>query len=117
MAKKNAKKNLWAIAPHKHRKILELLRAGVSIRETARVVGVGIRTVQRRKAVVDGEMVESISAEDGAQAVAFRSKRWRCSVHGWVEVEPCVMCTTLAAMRPARGASGPHGTSGGTSLN
>lgn len=101
LAKKIDKKNPWAIAPRKHRKILELLRAGVSIRETSRVVGVGIRTVQRRKAILDGELVDSITEEDGETAIAFRSARWRCPVHGWVEVRPCVMCTTLAAMNAA----------------
>ena len=102
MAKKT-KKNLWAIAPHKHRKILELLRAGVSIYEVSRVVGVGTNTVQRRKAIVDAELIGEISEDDGEQAIAFRSSRWRCPVHGWVEYDPCVMCTSLAAMRPARG--------------
>jgi len=98
LAKKQAKKNPWAIAPHKHRKILELLRAGVSIYEVSRVVGVGTNTVQRRKAIVDAELNDEISKDDGEQAIEFRALRWRCPVHGLVEFNPCVMCTSLAAI-------------------
>lgn len=101
MAKKTAKKNSWAIAAHKHRKILELLRAGVSIYEVSRVVGVGTKTVQRRKTIVDAEMIGEISEDDGEQAIAFRASRWRCPVHGLVEFSPCVICTSLAAIKPA----------------
>lgn len=91
----------------KHEKILEMLRAGVGIRTTAKVVGVGVRTVQRRRAVVEDEFAEATKAEAGE--VEFGSQRWRCPAHGWVEVRPCVMCASLAAMR-----GGPRG---GTSSN
>ena len=105
MAKKKAKKNSWAIASHKHRKILELLRAGVSIYEVSRIVGVGTNTVQRRKVIIDAELTGEISKDDGEQAIEFRASRWRCPVHGLVVFKPCVMCTSLAAIDNRGGTS------------
>ena len=97
MNKKIERKNSRAIAISKHEKILELLRAGVSIYEVSRVVGVGTKPVQQRKEIVNAELIDEISKEDGQPAIDFRATRWRCPVHGLVEYKPCVMCTSMAA--------------------
>lgn len=102
MAKKTTQKNNFAIEPKKHRKILQMLEAGCSVRDTARAVGVGINTVQRRQSMLAAECTAEITRDDGSEAITFRAARWRCPVHGPVTVRPCVMCTSLAAVA-ARG--------------
>lgn len=96
---KSRRKNRWAIVPAKHRKILQLLREGYGVKATAKIVGVGVRTVQRRKklqldraAAADGEKEEKLE-------VAFRDLRSPhvCPQHGPVKVWPCVACAALAA--------------------
>ena len=103
MNEKTERKNSRAIAISKHEKILELLRAGVSIYEVSRSMGVGTKPVQQRKEIVNAELIEEISKEDGQPAIDFRATRWRCPVHGLVEYKPCVMCASIAAMDKSRG--------------
>lgn len=100
----------WALASRKHEQILELLRDGVSVPKTARIVGVGRQTVQRRKEIVDREIAEQIAAEDGrdvGEVVAFVRSRWKCPKHGWLEVRPCVICASVAARESAGPVAGP----------
>lgn len=95
-------KNPWGITPEKHRQILKLLRSGVSIRETARVVGVGIQTVQRRCELLHQELDEAVANELGRPSIRFRRVLGRrCAVHGPVTVWPCVACAALAARESA----------------
>ena len=99
---KNKKQSNWAIAPQKHRKILQMLRAGKSVWQVAMELGVGVRTVQRRKLIVEAEADRGIARDDGCDVrdvISFRRVKWNCPVHGPVDFRPCVICTTQAAMR------------------
>lgn len=85
------KKFNWRIASDRHKKILELLRAGFGIRRVASSVGVGVRTVQRRAEVLR-------LAEIGEGEIDYRrtTKASACPVHGPVNVWPCVACAATA---------------------
>ena len=79
----------WKIEATKHQQILELLRSGVGIRTTARRVGVGVMTVQRRAEVLRQEGLEE--GETDYRRVMSR----RCPVHGKLAVWPCVACAAI----------------------
>lgn len=91
----------WAILPEQHREILRLLRLGFSVRKTAEIVGVGHRTVQRRRARLmlefEAEAEDELECEEGEALIKFRDVSGRCEVHGPINVQPCVLCTALAA--------------------
>ena len=77
----------WRVAGDQHRNILKLLEHGVGIRRIAQIVGVGVRTVQRRKAFLD----ELSDSQRGFHDLGAGQVK-RCPVHGAVNVWPCVMC-------------------------
>lgn len=87
----------WSIVPAKHRKILELLREGVGVKTTAKLVGVGVRTVQRRKQLQLERMAAREGDIDERLEVDFKRADQVCPVHGLVTVWPCVACQALAA--------------------
>jgi hypothetical protein len=89
-------KRRWSIESKKHQSIIKLLRHGVGICTIAEIVGVGVRTVQRRKEFLDAELTQSVAKDDG-QAVAFSTGRHVCEVHGAVSVWPCVACAAIAS--------------------
>ena len=80
-------KGEWMIAEAKHRRIVKLLESGFGIRRTARLVGVGVRTVQRR---ADLLRVADLAPNE----VDFRRTviKRRCPEHGMVGIWPCVAC-------------------------
>lgn len=88
----------WKILPAKHRKILDLLRAGVGVCKTAAIVGVGVRTVQRRVDAI--RVMESPELEIDFRVkgdIGERIRKHTCPVHGVVTVWPCVACAAIAA--------------------
>jgi hypothetical protein len=89
-------KRRWAIESKKHQSIIKLLRHGVGICTIAEIVGVGVRTVQRRKELLDQELASTLADEEG-QAIAFSTGRHVCEVHGAVSVWPCVACAAIAS--------------------
>ncbi len=93
-------KRQWAIIPKKHRQILRLLRKGVGIKTTATIVGVGVRTVQRRKQLIEQQLNDP--STDEVLAVEFKRlvKPKACPVHGPVTVWPCVACQAIAMRQP-----------------
>lgn len=96
-------KRRWALEADKHRAILKLLKHGVGVCTTASIVGVGVRTVQRRKALLEQETNEQIASEDRLpteEVVSFKAAKrsqTRCPIHGPVTVWPCVACAAQAA--------------------
>lgn len=82
----------WEVLPQQHMQILQLLRAGHGIRKTAALVGVGVRTVQRR-----AEVIRTSSLVDGEIDFRRSTKPMLCPVHGAVNVWPCVACGAIAA--------------------
>ena len=85
----------WRLTAQKHRLILEMLRGGWSVRGTAKALGVGIRTVQRRKEIVDAELREGFAVDAGVSAgdlVEYVETWWNCPEHGRVRYQPCVQC-------------------------
>lgn len=90
----------WAIESEKHKAILLLLKRGVGVIAIARIVGVGVRTVQRRKALLNDEVNEQVATEDGGDVVEFKTigrQSMRCEVHGPVTVWPCVACAAIGS--------------------
>lgn len=90
----------WAIESEKHKAILLLLKRGVGVIAIAKIVGVGVRTVQRRKALLNDEVNELVAAEDGGEVVEFKTigrQSMRCEVHGLVSVWPCVACAAIGS--------------------
>jgi hypothetical protein len=82
----------WKILREQHLEILRMLRAGVGIRKTARLVGVGVRTVQIRYDRINGKWTAR------ADEIGYRQTTpQRCPVHGMVKVWPCVACQAIAA--------------------
>ena len=96
----------WSIVPSKHRKILELLRKGVGVKTTARLVGVGVRTVQRRKQLQLQRAAARDRDTEDEGGIEFKSRDHVCPVHGLVTVWPCVACAAIEA-------KGVHRTAGG----
>lgn len=76
----------WEVLPQQHRRILQLLRDGYGICKVAVIVGVGVRTVQRRYEII--RTSSSVIDVDYRRAI----KPMRCPVHGPVNVWPCVAC-------------------------
>ena len=83
----------WEVLPQQHRRILHLLRSGYGICKTAAIVGVGVRTVQRRV-----EIIRTTGLVDGEIDYHRLSKPMRCEVHGAVSVWPCVACAAIASI-------------------
>ena len=100
-------KRRWAVVGDKHKAILLLLRRGVGICAIAEIVGVGVRTVQRRKALLNTELNEAIAEEEG-EVVSFNTvgrQSMRCPVHGALTVWPCVACLAINAQSKANDAA------------
>lgn len=89
-------KRRWQIEGEKHRAILKLLRHGVGICTIAEIVGVGVRTVQRRKELLEQEISLAAISEDGG-GIEFTPGRRVCEIHGQVSVWPCVACAAIAS--------------------
>ena len=109
----------WAIAVEQHKNILKLLRHGVGIRRIAEIVGVGVRTVQRRKKFLNEELNRQVADEDRGVRDASDALRQapslvdidrgarRCPEHGMVSVWPCVICSAIEA-RDVSNSEGVH---------
>ena len=61
----------WRLSPRKHRQILEYLRRGVGILTTAKLVGVGTRSVQIRAEFLRERQLASYIKQD-SEPVDFR---------------------------------------------
>lgn len=87
----------WAIEGRKHLHILKLLEHGVGIRRTAQIIGVGVRTVQRRRALLNRAIESQIEADPEITERFTRVDSMVCPVHGPITVSPCVACGAMQA--------------------